>query len=222
VKIRASLLAAASSLAIVAGLAAPAGAATTVNVANSTVQCMSIVGTLGFVPPLVIGGTSADAITVKATISGCSTPAAVTIASGSISSTINSATNDCLGLSGLSTSTTGNLVAKWKTATGSSKITPTTSTLHVAQTNGAQFNSGTPAGDQDTWGGVYGLFQIGSDAGHGGTLAPSVTGAFTGGNGGATSNVDATTGQDVGAIATMCFGAGVKTLNFGIGQTTLQ
>jgi len=80
-----------------------------------------------------------------------------------------------------------------------------------------------PVGDRDTWGATYGLFQVGTDVAHGGTTAPSVTGAFQGTDGGATTTLDTATGQDVGGIALQCLlGPSVKLLNIGIGGTTSQ
>jgi len=235
VKIRTSLLAAASAIALVVGLAAPAGAATTIDVTNDTITCNSIVGTLKFTPGLTLYSgptdtTPAGAIAVKTVIGGCSTSAATIVLSGASSTAvgfpINSTHSSCNGLSGLSTGTSGDLITKWKTASGQPKITPPASTLHIAQTNGGNFNDGgvtTPASDSDSWGAVYGIFQIGHDAAHGNTTAPTGTGAFQGNNNGHTSTIDATTGQSYDQIALQCLlGIPVKALNFGIGGATLQ
>jgi len=236
VKIWKSVLALASATALVGVFAGTAGAAhpnTTTNVANSTITCNSQVGTLGFVPSLTLFSGTVDTtppgtVTVKATVTGCSTPASgVLIESGATAGVIHSAHSSCNGLTGLSTGTSGPLVTKWKAWPGhSNSITPTASTLNITQTNGAQFNGtgvGDPVGDKDTWGAQYGLFQVGTDAGHGGTSAPTVTGAFTGGDSGHTSTLDTATGQDVGGIALACLlTTGVKTLNIGIGGTTSQ
>jgi hypothetical protein len=236
VKFRTSLLAAASALALLVGLAAPAGAATPpTDVTHSTITCNSVVGTLKFNPPLTLAGdpdtTPPGSVAVKATLGGCSTNASgVTVLSGAgatgKTSPITSAHSSCNGLSGLSDSTSGDLVTKWKTATGTPKITPTASTLHIAQTFGGVFNDGgdtTPAADSDSWGGQYGIFMVGTNAAHGGTAQPTVSGAFQGNNSGHTSTIDATTGQSFDQIALQCLlGIPVKALNFGIGGATLQ
>jgi len=237
VKIWKSVLALASATAMVGAFAGTAGAShpnvTTTNVANSTITCNSQVGSLSFLPALTLYGgtvdtTPAGTVTVKAAVTGCTTPATgVLIESGATAGVIHSAHSSCNGLSGLSTGTTGPLVTKWKAWPGhSNAITPTSSTLNITQTNGAQFNNVSPpnpVGDRDTWGGVYGLFQVGTDVAHGGTTAPTVTGAFTGGDSGHTSTLDTATGQDVGGIALACLlTTGVKILNIGIGGTTSQ
>ena len=66
---------------------------------------------------------------------------------------------------------------------------------------------------------AYGQFQLGSPPG-----APlSVSGSFTGGNGGATSTANIITTQDFGAITTLCASStGVKALNIGLGTISLQ
>ena len=218
-KIRTSLIAAASALALVAALAAPAGAATPpTNVANDTIDCHSIVGTLKFVPTLTSGGTMTGHTTVKAALTDCATTGlsntgttATTIISGSAAGTITSSTNDCAGLSGLSTASSGNLITKWKTLSGAPKITPTASTLAVTQTNGTDFST-------DSWNGDYGEFQIGTAYG---TTAPTVTGAFTGGHTNRAAT-DATVGQTITGAAIQCLLlGGIKALNFGIGGSAL-
>jgi hypothetical protein len=99
---------------------------------------------------------------------------------GTLGGTLNIWPNDCgsfLG-SGLSASTSGSLIAHWTHAVGSPTITPTTSTVNVNQFNAAKFNDGgftSSPFDEDNWAGTYELLQIGSDAGHGNTLPPSVS-----------------------------------------------
>ena len=63
------------------------------------------------------------------------------------------------------------------------------------------------------WGANYGEFSLGSSG---------VTGAFTGGDSGASSSTTAVTSQDLGAILAGCATTtGVKTLNIGLGQIKL-
>jgi hypothetical protein len=226
VRLRTSLLAAASALALVGAFVAPAGAATVLDSSNATVHCDSVTGTLTFVPTLVAGGTSAGSVKLKVTTSGCTTSLATTILSGSAAGTLTTATNDCSGLVGLSAATSGPLIAKWKTASGSPKIAPAASTFNITQTYGSKFTGtpgvGDPSGNADAWGAEYPMFQIGHDAAHGNTSNPNVVGAFTGGNAGHTSTTDATTGQDATSAALTCLLGGIKALTFGIGQITLQ
>jgi hypothetical protein len=55
------------------------------------------------------------------------------------------------------------------------------------------------------------------------TSNPSMTGSFTGGNGGATSWFEGNTNQTAGALGTACFSAnGIKGVTFGIGGFTFQ
>jgi len=219
VKIRTSLLAAASALALVAGLAAPAGAATATDVTNDTIDCHSIVGTIKFTPTLTNGGTTAGNAAVKAVTTDCTTtgnsntgPGATTIVSGTAAGIIHTATNDCSGLLGLSTGSSGDLITKWKTLTGAPKITPAASTLSVTQTNGTSYSS-------DTWNGTYGEFQIGAAYG---TTVPTVSGAFQGPINNHKAATDATTGQSVASSTIQCLLlGGIKILNFGIGGSAL-
>jgi len=75
-----------------------------------------------------------------------------------------------------------------------------------------------PTSNSDSYGGTYGLFQIGTDAGHGSTSAATQTGAFQGTDSGAAGTFDGATGQSEAALATACLGSsGIKALNFGIG-----
>jgi len=242
--LKTKLIAAAGSLVLVGSLAAAAaptaGAAAPppVNVQNHKLKCDTLTGSLKFVPPLTLGGTSPGSITLNSKLDGCTdlTDNTISVKAAVTKGILNSATNDCLGLLGLSAATTGTVTSGWAANTGTPKIDDgdagnagkTESHLQVGQTYGGTFNNtavGAPAADQpalnkDSWGASYGFFRIG---GNSGTSAPTITGAFTGGDNGNTTTFDGTTGQDVGATGTMCFSAtGIKALVFGIGGVTLQ
>jgi hypothetical protein len=222
-----------------AGLAFPIPASAVpppaIDVSQHRVTCDSLVGTIKFATPLVPGGTSANTITIKATLDGCddlddvATEAANTVSlkASKLKGDLNSTTNDCQGLVGLSTGTTGSTAISWKTnpkelGTGLqypkiydslSGVGPPwkpTSNISVTQTFGATYSA--------TWGASYGMFQIGADAAHGNTTPPVVTGAFRGpSNNGAGTTFDGTTGQSSTALALACFAKGIKLINFGIG-----
>lgn len=237
-KLRSKLLAALGAVAL-AGLALPTPASAAppppINVSQHRVTCDSLVGTIKFGVPLVPGGTTANTITIKATLDGCddlddvATEAANTVSlkASKLSGILNSATNDCQGLTGLSTGTSGSTTISWKTnpkqlgtglqypkifdsVGGLGPPTKATSTLSVTQTFGTTYTA--------TWGASYGMFQIGADAAHGNTTPPAVAGAFRGpSNTGAGSTFDGTTGQSSTALALACFAKGIKLINFGIG-----
>jgi hypothetical protein len=214
-------------------MATPAHAAPLppIDVSNHSVACDSLVGSIKFGTALVPGGTSPNTITIKATLDGCDdlddvatdNTNTVSIAPSKVSGTLNSTTNDCQGLVGPSTGTTGPTITSWKTNAkelgtglpypkiydsvgGIGLAGKAATTMTVTQTFGGTYTA--------TWGAGYGFFQIGP----GFTTAPVVTGAFTGGNAGAGTVFEGTTGQSTTASALACFGKGIKLLNFGIGH----
>jgi hypothetical protein len=237
VKLRTKVLALASTLALVAGLAAisatSAGAALPkVDVSNETVTCNDIIGKIKFSVPLFLGGTTPNQVSLTIKTGDCSTslgtydassnPGGVTIKSATTKGIIASSTNDCLGLSGLSSGFTvvDDINTSWSTVAGTPGLLQTKSTLTFTNSFGGVFGGATPtrAADDISWGSEYGLFLIGTDAAHGSTAAPGVTGAFTGGTGGADTTFDGTTAQSSGDLATQCFGiTGIKGIQFGIG-----
>ena len=238
-KLRTRLLGAACSMTMVAGLgvavAAPAGAVTSFAVGNDHVVCKTLSGTITFATALKISGptTGANTITVKAAVAGCTDTdkPAVKVFSGTIASTLTTnGGSACAGISGPSTSTSGNNTTTWTPAVGQA-FTPTflvgtaqkpQSFTTVTQTNGAQFvvaaTQGTAA--QGPWAGTtYGEFQLGTPFG---LTAGTTTGDFTGGDAGATGWFEGTTQQDIGNIVNSCFStAGLKTVSFGLGALAL-
>lgn len=225
---------------------------------NDSVTCNDLLGKIKFSVPLTLGGNTPNQITLTLKSDDCTdntvgpydpdtNPGGVSLKGVSSKGILNSTTNDCLGLQGLSTSTSGDVPMKWTTvAKGADpdgpgplpapvfpKLTNTASTIHITQTWGGTYNDGgstSPAAASDSWGGQYGFFAFGTAASglpHGSsqsfTSAPSVTGSFTGGNGGATSFFQGETTQTTGAIANECFSAtGIKGITFGIGGFTLK
>ncbi len=224
------VLATAGIVTLVSGLglttltSANAAAPPKVDTTHHTVTCDTFFGTIKASPPLTLAGSGPGTITVKGTLDGChddtvgdynasSNPGGVSLAASKVSGTLNVASSSCTGLAGLSAGTSGTLTTGWKTVAGTPKLTASTSTLQVNQTNGAFTTVGTGSGNFSS---SYGEFQIGTASSYGGTLAPSVTGDFQGSDGGASSTTDVVTSQSVGALLAAC-GPGLKTLNLGVG-----
>ncbi len=214
-----------------AGAAAPAP----IDVSNDHVTCNDVIGSIGFSTPLTLAGptTGSNSITISIKSDDCTDTdnGSVSLKGSSAKGTLASnGGSSCVGLSGLSTSTSGSIPEKWTTNSGSPKITPTASTFNVNQTWGGTFNDGgntSPASDSDSWGGVYGFFSVGSalsgipkGSGQTYTTNPSVVGAFTGGDSGHASSFQGTLSESVGGLITACV-KGIKKLAFGIGGTTL-
>ena len=191
-------------------LAATAHAAGTVDASNSVITCNTITKALiQPKPALLATGTAPAIVKIKGTLSGCTTNApGVTSITGSFKGELSGGTNNCAGLVGPTTNT-GTISVKWKATPA---LIDSTSTITV--------NSGSAVGGLFPVGaGLYGQFQLGNPPG----AALSVSGSFTGGDGGATSVATIITTQDAGAIATLCASTtGVKALNIGLGSITLQ
>lgn len=233
--IKVKLLSAAGALVLagtVAGVAGTAGAVTPppIDVSNSTIRCNTISGLLKFSAKLVVGGASANTITPITKLYGCSSSTAgVSIKQGLGTGTLTTANNNCTGLQGLSTATSGTLNVDWTVNPGAAKLIPTVvvgtatksrTSLTINQTNGTTLQPWTSGGGANQ--ASYGYFQVGTDAGHGGTAAPSVSGEFTGGNGGSSMNLDIATNWSGDKILADCFGAGIATLQIGLGTTGNQ
>jgi hypothetical protein len=250
VKISKRALAIASSLALVSSVAVAAfetsaGAALAKHDAsNDVVTCGDTVGKIVFGTALHLGGTFANTVKITVKSQDCTdttagiynkttNPTGVSLKSVADSGTLNSSNNDCLGLQGLSTSTSGNVIGSWATNPGTPALLNTKSTLTVTQTWGGTFNDGgqtSPASDSDSWGGTYGFFSIGGatsgnviGATQLNTSNPTVTGSFTGGDSGHKTIFNASTTQSTGELGTLCFSvAGIKSITFGIGGFTLK
>jgi len=147
----------------------------------------------------------------------------------------------CLGLSGLSTGTSGVNVTQVKNqAKGLDNVTLLPKLLTAGSGNlNANITSGVGATfgttfSSDGWGASYGEFQLGLVEGPPATFtqatpaqvrntnapAGSVGNAFQGpgASHGSQDGFDGTTGESSGAILTACLGKGVKAITFGIGH----
>jgi len=250
VKISKRALAIASSLALVSSVAVAAfetsaGAALAKHDASSdVVTCGDTVGKITFTTALHLGGTFANTVTISVKSADCTdttsgiynkttNPGGVSLKSVSDAGKLNSTNNDCLGLQGLSTGTSGNVIGTWATNPGTPALLNTKSTLTISQTWGGTFGDGgvtSPSSDSDSWGGQYGFFSIGASgsgnaigSGQSNTSAPTVSGSFTGGDSGHKTIFNANTTQSVGELGTLCFSAtGIKSISFGIGGFTLK
>lgn len=249
-RIRSKVLATATTVALAMGVAAyavpSAGAAALPkhDAANDKVTCNDIIGKIKFSVPLHLGGTTANQVTISIKSDDCldttaglydstTNPGGVSLKGASSKGILASSTNDCLGLQGLSTATSGDIALKWTTNSGTPGLLNAASTFHIGQDWGGTFNDGgqtSPATARDSWGAQYGWFAIGGatsgrpmGATEQFTTNPSMTGAFTGGNGGATSWFEGTTNQTAAALGTACFSTGgIKGVTFGIGGLTFQ
>jgi hypothetical protein len=180
------------------------------NVGNDSVTCNTLFGTASISPALVNGGTATTTLVkIKGTLAGCTdnTNGTVQLASGSFSGKFAGTSNNCTALLGTSP-LTGPLTIKWKTTKTGPKITPTSTTVTVSTLTGGTFAPGGSFGAA-----TYGTFSLGNSG---------VSGAFTGGDNGATSSNIAATSQDIGAILAGCGSTGVKSFNLGIGTITLK
>lgn len=218
-----------TTMGVVVAPAAHAAGPAPVDPSNWTVACDTITGSIKFATPLTAAGGSPNTITVKGVADGCTTPndpnncgtgtqACISLAPAKLAGTLNSTDNSCTGLSGLSTGTTGSTTTTFKNNAKASalaggyalpKLTNGVTTTNISQTKGVTYTA--------SWGATYGEFQIGATYG---TTVGTTTGAFTGGDAGALSTFDATTGQSTAALAVQCFGAGIKSILFGIGHLT--
>ncbi len=204
---------------VLGGLPAGAGAATvTYDTSGATVTCNTVIGTASIKPPISPTSTGTAQIKVKATLGGCAVtgatpsdpmaPANPTIVSGSVGGTLNTVGGaGCTGLLAPAT-ITGNLVAKWKAASGQK--------LDVSSTTAA---NGTITGTTFMPGGGFGAAQYGQFTLSGQSLvAPS---AF----GGGTPSTVAVTGEDILNLGVQCLtalpGKGIKTIHLAIGTLTL-
>src|SRR5262249_54197966 len=127
---------------------------------------------------------------------------AVTILSGKLRGRVASTSNECITLA---EPLTGSIAIRWK-ADKATPILQTSSTLAITDVTFDGFAA--------PWGVSYGRFSLGTS---------SVTGAFTGGDGGASSSNVSLTSQDLVEIVSECASpTGSKTLNVGSGQLKLQ
>ena len=200
-------------LAVSVGAPMSADAASTLyDTSAASITCTSITkATVKLTPPLTTLSTGNAAVKVKVSLTGCTAtgalPAlpALQILSGKISGTINTAgAGGCGGLL-LPSVITGNLVAKWKAASGQALDFKST-TVSNGMVTGGLFIGPTGA--------AYGVFNL-----SGQTILPGS--AFAGG----VPSASITTAEDAAYIAAQCAaappGKGMGKINLGIGGVTL-
>lgn len=184
------------------------------DVSNDAIRCGTVIGTATFAPPLTFGGAATSVrIRIKGKLAGCVdlTNPRVTIDSGTFSGTLVGTTNDCLALTERQP-LTGSLTYRWK-VNAETPIEPTSSVQAIASLTGASF---APAPLHP---GLAGVSYLALTLGSG-----SVTGAFTGGDAGASSRSVVVTSESATFFTTQCstIATGIRTLHFGIGSITLQ
>jgi hypothetical protein len=188
-------------------------AAEPVDASTYKVHCNTVIGTISFKPGLKTGGSETSVSgKVKATLDGCAAtlsngdPAAVTIQSGAVSGKLTGTSNDCTTLLN-GGPLTDSLKIKWETTP---KLLENSSFLTLSALS---FNTFSPVFAPFPFSGTYGAFQL---------TVSGVTGSFHGLDGGAGSFTEGTTGQDVFTLLDACGGNGLKVINFGFGDVTLQ
>jgi len=180
-----------------------------IDVSNDKINCNTVIGSVKIKPALSnSGGPTATTIQVKGTLDGCTdtTNGAVIIHASKFKGVLTGTSNNCSTLLG-ATSVTGSITIGWK-ADSTTPINLKTSTLTPGTLTGGTFSPAAPAPA------TYGDFTIGAGS--------TVSGAFTGGDGGTTTHAVLATGQDVGALGNACAGAGIKAITLGLGTLTLQ
>jgi hypothetical protein len=209
-----ALLVSAAGLALAMFSTSSNASATKIDAQHYSVHCDTVVGTVGFAPPLSSNGpTAPNVIKLKATLGGCTvTPTSggspVTIISGGVTGVLHGTSQNCSGLLGAS-AVTGSIATTWKTDP-TTPLLVNKSTLTPGSITGGLFTPGAP------FTGSYGSFHIGGSG-------VSVSGAFEGSDNGASSIADATTGEDAGYLLNLCSSAkGLKSIHLGIGDITLK
>jgi hypothetical protein len=212
------------------------------NVDNNSVTCNEAIGKVKFGIPLVLGGTQPNTVSISIKSTDCvdntagvydatTNPSGNALKGMSSKGVLNSTNNDCLGLQGLSTGTTGPIELKWTTVAGTPKLNNAKSTFTVSQTWAGTFNDGGVTSDNldsDHWGAQYGYFAVGGatsgrplGTGESYTSNPSVSGAYRGPSGdGHNTQFAGVTQQSIATAAAACFSGGVKGITFAIGGLT--
>jgi hypothetical protein len=161
--------------------------------------------------PIVGGLATSVTIRIKGKLNGCVdlTNPGVRIDSGSFRGTLVGTTNDCLALT-TTQPAVGSLIYRWN-ANRDTPILQRSSAQAVSALSGSAFVPTTvnPAFS----GNSYLAFTLGTGL---------VTGAFTGGDAGATSTNVLVTSESNRFIAVNCTPPGIKTLHIGIGSMILR
>lgn len=210
--------------ALIGGLAVSSDAAAPppIDVSHDRLTCTTITGSFTIEPPINYVGGQPATVTLKGKVDGCTDldNPNVKLKGSSFTGAFTFSNNFVTALAGVQTVTSGSLTVKWATASGAAKLVQPTTTLNFTQLNGTV---GAPGG---TFTDSYALFQVGNDAAHGNTAAPSVSGAFAGNDGGVTSTLDIMSGISVTALLGPTYLGAPKDPKFakapiGIGQLNL-
>jgi hypothetical protein len=188
------------------------GAVPPVDVGGEAIRCSTVTATISISPPLAFAGTATTVrMKIKGKLDGCAvvTNPSVLIDSGTFQGTLVLPTNECTALTSAQ-AVTGSLTYRWK-ANPETPIVPTASVQEVSRLTGSPFDAGLAA---DGFGGAS---YLGLTLGTG-----AVSGAFTGGDAGATSSVVAVTSENSTYFVATCGTPGVKTLHLGIGSIALR
>jgi hypothetical protein len=177
-----------------------------VDASHDTVACDTLLkGTVGFKPSLTASGGSPDVITIKGSLTGCSTnDSNITSISGSVKGTLNSPTNGFTSLLGPS-SATGTITITWKTVPA---LVSKTTTITIAAGN-IVGSTNSPFSDSAT----YGEFSISGS---------TQTGSFDGSDNGASSFTHALTVEGITQLAAEGTGIkGIKAVTIGSAEVSL-
>jgi hypothetical protein len=187
-------------------------AAPPVDVSGEAIRCSTVTGTISISPPLAFGGTATTVrMKIKGKLDGCEvvTNPSVLIDSGTFQGTLVLPSNECMALTS-SQPVTGSISYRWK-ANPETPIVPTTSAQEVGRLTGSPFEAALAAE------GFGGASYLGLTLG-----TTSVSGAFTGGDAGATSSAVVVTSENSIFFVATCRTPGIRTLHLGIGSIALR
>ena len=194
-------------------------AAPAIDNSNASVSCTSIAkGVIKARPALTATGGTSTVLLLSGKLGGCSSPEGITFQEGrsTFRAILNVTDNACAGFVGESP-TTGSITIRWKT---DESLTNPISTVTLP--------SGAVVGGTGTVaGGLRVTFDLGTGAPSNGAAMGatpmSVTGGFTGGDGGASSGVTVVTQLSVDSILALCDSRkGTKEVGIGAGAVSLH
>jgi hypothetical protein len=208
--------AAAVTFAVSFGLAPGSHAAEPIDSSNASVTCTSVTkGVLKAKPALTAAGGLPTILLLSGKLGGCTSPDGITFQEGksSFRAIINSADNGCPSFIG-GNPTTGSITIRWKT---NERITDSTSTVTIP-------SGAIVGGIASVAGAVRGTFDLGSGPPSNASASNlSVTGGFTGGDGGANSGATVVLELSAQSILTLCNSPkGVQELEIGAGALSLD
>jgi hypothetical protein len=217
-----------------------AGAKTIIDVSNDTITCNTVIGSVKLQPAFSFTPNATETLQVKGTLDGCTdtSNSAVKILPSKFKGVLTTSNASCLSLA-TTVAGSGTLTVSWKSnslvcsggtnvgqacsvatemtdcpGTGGGQcakaaLSQKSSTISITSlTPNAGLMPGGSFGSAD-----YGVFELG---------VQSVTGAFTGGDSGATTTSSLATGNDVTSLANSCAAGTLKLITLGIGTITIQ